>query len=391
MTDFKQFKGAAKPIDDIDLPKLGARLGVGEDEIHAFLDAETNGSGFDGRGRPKMLFEPHVFYRNLTGTQRSTAVNQGLAYPNWGQKPYPRESYSRLVKAMAINETAALRSASWGLAQVLGENHHLAGYDTPGDMVLAMMADEEHHLEAAVNFIKASKLDVALRAHDWDAFAKGYNGPKYKVHGYDVKLKKGFEKWSKIKDTPYDPADVEVPVPATKAPQQVSKIDLVAQVQQLLRDKGYPEVGNPDGIYGNRTRNAILAFQADNRMSLTGLATDDVLAALVKAPVRQNSQDRETATVKDLKELGIPTVQIGDKLQKIAIGVITASGLGGVFDGTASFEQITKGVASLREMTGAIMQLSPWIVGVGVGAVALYFARRVIAAQVEAYRKGHSV
>ena len=44
------FKGAAKRIDDIDLPKIGAQIGVGEDEIHALLDVESAGSGFDGKG-----------------------------------------------------------------------------------------------------------------------------------------------------------------------------------------------------------------------------------------------------------------------------------------------------------------------------------------------------
>lgn len=29
MTDFRGFKGAAKPRDDIDLPKLAARIGAG--------------------------------------------------------------------------------------------------------------------------------------------------------------------------------------------------------------------------------------------------------------------------------------------------------------------------------------------------------------------------
>ena len=37
MTDFNGFKGRAKKLDDVDLPRIGARIGVGEDELHAFL------------------------------------------------------------------------------------------------------------------------------------------------------------------------------------------------------------------------------------------------------------------------------------------------------------------------------------------------------------------
>ena len=49
MTNFNGFKGAAKRIEDIDLPRLGVQIGVGEDELHAFMDAETRGSGFDSQ------------------------------------------------------------------------------------------------------------------------------------------------------------------------------------------------------------------------------------------------------------------------------------------------------------------------------------------------------
>ena len=59
------FVGRAKRLDDLDIPAIGALIGVGEDEIHAFLDVEAAGSGFDKFSRPKMLFEPHVFYRLL--------------------------------------------------------------------------------------------------------------------------------------------------------------------------------------------------------------------------------------------------------------------------------------------------------------------------------------
>lgn len=217
----RTFKGAAVRLDDLALPKLGAKIGVGEDEIHAFLDVETRGHGFDSQGRPIILFEPHVFYRNLAGSARSQAVAQGLAYPKWGAQPYPKDSYPRLKAACAIDETAALKSASWGLGQVLGENFEAAGFLTVQAMVEAMMQSEEIQLEAAVNFIQANHLAGALRNHDWAAFAKGYNGASYKANQYDIKLADAFRKWSRIKDTPWPPAATPtpaVPVPAPQAP-----------------------------------------------------------------------------------------------------------------------------------------------------------------------------
>ncbi|WP_292601946.1 N-acetylmuramidase domain-containing protein [Mesorhizobium sp.] len=212
------FKGAARRLDDLDLPKLGARIGVGEDEIHAFLDVETSGHGFDAQGRPIILFEPHVFYRNLAGAARAKAVAAGLAYAKWGEKPYPRDSYPRLKAACAIDETAALRSASWGLGQVLGENFRAAGFATVQAMVEAMMADEALQLAAAVNFIAANRLDGKLRAHDWAGFAKGYNGASYRKNAYDIRLAAAFRKWSAIKDTPSPPAAAPVSMPQPPQP-----------------------------------------------------------------------------------------------------------------------------------------------------------------------------
>jgi hypothetical protein len=197
------FKGKAKRLDDIDLPRIGRLIGVGEDEVHAVIDVETAGGGFDGFGRPKMLFEPHVFYRELGPTQRAVAVAQGLAYPKWGEQPYPKDSYPRLARAMKLSRAAALRSASWGLGQIMGFNHKSAGYASADAMVLDFLDDEEKHLEAMIRFIISEDLDDDLRRHDWSGFARGYNGAGYAKHGYHTRLAAAYAKWAKIKDTPY--------------------------------------------------------------------------------------------------------------------------------------------------------------------------------------------
>lgn len=200
------FVGRATRLDDLDLPRVGHDIGVGEDEVHAIIDVETAGGGFDPQKRPKMLFEPHVFYRHLQGADQAHAVQIGIAYPTWGTKPYPKDSYPRLAAAMAINETAALKAASWGLGQVLGENFVAAGYSSPQQMVLAFVeGGESEHLAAMVRFIQANHLDDELRAHNWAAFARGYNGPKYAAHGYHTKLAAAYAKWQAIRDTPWSP------------------------------------------------------------------------------------------------------------------------------------------------------------------------------------------
>lgn len=211
-----QFNGLARRLTDADLPRIGAMIGVGEDEIHAILDVESSGSGFDSKGRPKMLFEPHVFYRNLPHghVKQVRAVREGLAYPKWKPGAYPKDSYPRLAEAIEIDETAALKACSWGLGQILGENYKAAGYDTVQEMVRDCLDSEAAHLEMMVRFIKAKRLDEALRRHDWAAFAKGYNGASYATHNYHTRLAKAYAKWAKRKDTDIPPPpDIEPPPP----------------------------------------------------------------------------------------------------------------------------------------------------------------------------------
>ncbi len=216
------FQGPAKRLEDVDLPRIAHAIGVGEDEIHAVIDVETSGDSTDGQGRLRMLFEPHRFWRNLgPGWGRDAAVGRGLAYPHWGQKPYPNDSYPVLLQAMAIDETAALKSASWGLGQILGENHVLAGYPTVQAMIADFILDEDNHLEAMVRFIRASGLADAIRAHDWTAFARRYNGPHHARHGYAIRLSRRFEWWSRIRDTPWVPdpeGPASSPLPSNPRP-----------------------------------------------------------------------------------------------------------------------------------------------------------------------------
>jgi hypothetical protein len=135
-----------------------------------------------------MLFEPHIFWQNLSEAERDAAVQAGLACPTWKPGSYPPDSYPRLYEAMKINEDAALNSCSWGLPQILGENHAPAGYTSPRDMVAAFCNGEDEQIAAMARFICSKGLDVYLRERNWAAFARGYNGPAYARNAYDQKL-----------------------------------------------------------------------------------------------------------------------------------------------------------------------------------------------------------
>jgi hypothetical protein len=152
-----------------------------------------------------MLFEPHIFYKQLAANRPSslqTAVHLGLAYKTWGSARYPSESYSRIQNAMIIDKELALRSASWGLGQIMGFNYGMIGFKSAMEMVEKFKQDEEEQLRAMIKFIIAAGLDDELRNHDWAGFARGYNGPGFAKNGYDKKLANAYFKWQKIKDTP---------------------------------------------------------------------------------------------------------------------------------------------------------------------------------------------
>lgn len=339
MSAFGDFTGRGKRLDDIDLPRIAARIGVGEDELHALIEVETAGGGFDRQGRPRILFEPHVFYRCLSGAKRDKAVAQGLAYAKWGTKPYGKESeqYPRLKRAMAIDETAALKACSWGLPQILGENHAMIGFATVQDMVLAFLDDEEAHLEAMVAFVRAAKIDDDLRriaalkrpstAEDWREVARTYNGPKYARHGYHTRLAKAHVKWRGIRDTPWSaplpplrPAEVNEqprdwyvppapPPPAAPVPMPAMTDYEIRALQQQLKDALY-DPGFVDGKFGGRTKSALFAFQVDNSLPVDGtdkgLMNAETRAFILAhgVPTRHLPPERENATAESLAEAG---------------------------------------------------------------------------------------
>lgn len=191
-------------LDDYDIPRIGHRIGVGEDEIRAVLDVETRGTGFDSNGVIR-LFEEHVFYRQLPKLSRQNAVAAGLAWPKW--RSNYKDNYQKLLAAYTFDPHAALMSCSWGLGQVMGFNHNLAGYDTVEDMIKSFAESEANQLEGMVEFIVVAGLDDELRAHDWAGFARGYNGKGYRKNKYDERLNSRFKFWQSKPDVVWSPGD----------------------------------------------------------------------------------------------------------------------------------------------------------------------------------------
>lgn len=356
------FKGAARPLNEIELPILAHRLNVDEDTIRAVLDVEAGGRSFDSEGRPAMLFEPHVFYSLLSGDLRQRAVEAGLAYPRWGERPYPKESYTSLRAAREIDETAALKSASWGSTQILGKNYEIIGYQTVQAMVDDFMDSADAHVEGMVRFILGTGLDADLRAQNWRGFARGYNGPGYERNQYHVKLARAYAKWAKVPDIKWSPDEPD--------PEDVgaSGTEEIARLQRRLADLHYPEVGRADGKWGSRTRAAVLAFRADHGLPIVAAVDDALWAAVARSEGRPGAQvGRAQETVADLRELGSKTIREADKVDTVGRTLIGGGSLAGINEILKAVDEnsmlIQRVTETIGSVTGALGSNWYWVVG----------------------------
>lgn len=181
------------PISEQDYEEAAQLLGCEVAAIKAVAEVESRGSGFDARKRPRILFERHVFSRftkKKFDKEHSDISNpQARGYGNSAQQ------YPKLLRAIALDREAALKSASWGKFQILGKNHHAAGFATVEAFVKAMTRSEAAHLDAFVNFVSADAgMKKALRNKDWPGFARRYNGRGFKKFGYDDKIAAAYKK-----------------------------------------------------------------------------------------------------------------------------------------------------------------------------------------------------
>lgn len=172
--------------------------------IRAALSVESRGRGFIRLGVPKILFEGHVFWRQLKEIGLDPVViaptlPQGVLYPKWVRKWYVggEGEYKRLDAAEKVNRSAALKSASWGLFQIMGFNFELAGYRSVLDFVKAMVnGGERAHLNAYLCFITSTGAIDKLRKRDFAGYARIYNGRGYKKLGYDKKMKAAYGRYT---------------------------------------------------------------------------------------------------------------------------------------------------------------------------------------------------
>lgn len=190
-----------------DLVKLGKKYGVEPAVILCIQSIESGGNGFFSDGRPKILFEGHIFWSQLKKAGKNPADyeagNEDILYPKWDKTKYTggKSEYNRLDKAKKIHKLAALKSASWGEFQIMGFNHATVGYNDVESFVEAMHVAGSNQLDAVMEFVKNNNLLKHIQGDtkNWAAFAKGYNGPAYAKNQYDKKLAAAYARFAQLK------------------------------------------------------------------------------------------------------------------------------------------------------------------------------------------------
>lgn len=231
------FTGKAAPMTQQGFNTVVQILGVDSASLWAVLTVETRGFGFLPDRRPKILFERHIFHQRTQG--RFSAAFPDISNSVSGGYIGGAAEYGRLARAISLDRKAALESASWGLGQIMGFNALDLRYLSAEEMAQQFCDGEDAQLKGSQRFIsKNGALAQALQQGKWERFAFFYNGKNYAKNNYHTKLAT-YDQLYRTKGTP----DIEV-----------------RTAQALLSFLGFDPRG-VDGVIGNGTLTAVLAFQ----------------------------------------------------------------------------------------------------------------------------------
>lgn len=275
------FSGPGTRIGPEDLSAAARRLAVPLPRIVAVVLVETGGAaGFlmDGTRRPRILFEAHIFSKH-TGHAFDDS-HPDISSAVWNRALYigGAGEYGRLAKAVTLDREAALKAASWGLFQVLGENWEWLGYPSVEDFVAAQVAGEAGQLDAFVRFVEKRGLAQSLRDGDYDYFASRYNGTGYRQNDYAGKMRRAEQ--------------TALNLGTDGILRAGARGTAVKRLQTRLVFLGWRQI-LVDGVYGRITEIAVQQFQDQHGLEADGIAGPRTLAALHEALAAAGFQDQQ--------------------------------------------------------------------------------------------------
>jgi hypothetical protein len=192
-------QGEALKLAASDFESAARELGAEAAAVRAVSEVESGGrTGFDASKRPKILFETHHFRRHSGGKFNTSHPELTAQYKTKLQRAsYKKDQWTVIRSAFALDPHAAVKSASWGMFQVLGSNAEDCGWKSLEQFVTDMFYSEGQHMRAFLGFCKANNLTRYLVRKDWKSFARGYNGPSYAAFAYDTKMAAAYRRYAK--------------------------------------------------------------------------------------------------------------------------------------------------------------------------------------------------
>lgn len=185
-------------ISEGDWERVSKSLGVEVAILKAIHEVETSSQSYLPQGYPALLFEAHIFYRELKALGKDVmsliSLYPGIISKTWDKKLYLGgiREVPRINEAYQISPEAALRSASWGAFQICGFN---AGPSGVFEFYRKIWTSETGQLEVLSDFLKASGIIPYLRSLNFREIAKRYNGPGYESGNYHIKLQRAYQKY----------------------------------------------------------------------------------------------------------------------------------------------------------------------------------------------------
>lgn len=177
-----------KTITESQYKDAADQIGVEVSLIKAIEYVESGGrNGFISPGKPCILFEGHIFWRQLkrVGIDPENVLRlsemDDILYPKYDRTKYKGglKEYDRLSKALSINKEAAYNSVSVGAFQILGSNYRSCGFNSSEEYFKSSSESEYNQLLIFINFIKSyPNMIEFLKDKNFDEFAKLYNGSK---------------------------------------------------------------------------------------------------------------------------------------------------------------------------------------------------------------------
>lgn len=254
-------RGSPATLSEDDFAQAAERIGCDVPAIKAVWEVEAGGQHFIGPGSVIRRFEPHHFPR-----QHWPALDFA---PRSGEAPWRASlrlsSESLFQRAAQIDLDAALKASSWGAPQIMGFNAEAAGFSSPRQMVEHMAESAAHQLGAFVQLIEGWGIASALRGHDWQAFARRYNGSG-QVAEYARRMEAAYRRHAG----------------GARSAQVLRVGDRGKAVAKLQRALGIED----DGAFGPQTLAAVDAFQRD-----AGLAVDGVVGHRTWSALRDHEPD----------------------------------------------------------------------------------------------------